>query len=181
MTESRQPIQRAAEVPTVSDSLRVAAREFMQSSIRDRYSYNFHCLGRPIIQYPQDMVTVQELIWEIRPDIVLETGIAHGGSLMLSASALTTLDYCDAAERGEVLDPRRPKRVVLAVDIDIRQHNRDAILAHPMASRIEMIQGSSIDAGVVERVRRRVEPPSREGPQRRPWPAEQPEAFDRAG
>lgn len=156
MTESKRTTQRAAEAATVSDELAGAARAFMRSSIQDRYSYNFHCLGRPIIQYPQDMVAVQELIWELRPDVVFETGIAHGGSLMLSASALAMLDYCDAAERGEALDPKRPKRVVVGVDIDIREHNRAAILAHPMASRIEMIQGSSIDPVIVEQVRHRI-------------------------
>lgn len=117
-----------------------------------KYSYHFEWLGRPIIQYPQDMVVLQELIWSLRPDLVIETGIAHGGSLIFSASMLAMLDMCDAIESGKTLDPRASARKVLGVDIDIREHNRAAIEAHPMASRIEMIQGSSTDPDVVRRV-----------------------------
>jgi len=117
------------------------------------YTYNFSWLGRPIIQYPQDMVAMQELVWQIKPDLIIETGIAHGGSLILSASLLSMLDYCEAVESGQALDPKETKRRVLGIDIDIRQHNREAIEAHPMSHRIDMIQGSSIDAGVVDQVR----------------------------
>lgn len=117
------------------------------------YSYNFTWQGRPIIQYPQDMVAMQELIWQIRPDLIIETGIAHGGSLIFSASMLALLDMCDAIEAGVLLDPKSAKRKVLGLDIDIRQHNRDAIEAHPMSSRIQMIQGSSIDPEVIEQVK----------------------------
>lgn len=117
------------------------------------YTYNFSWAGRPVIQYPQDMVALQELVWRVRPDLIVETGIAHGGSLMLSASLLAMLDYCDAAEAGTTLDPARPRRKVLGIDIDIRAHNRAAIEAHPLARRIAMIEGSSIDPGVVAQVR----------------------------
>jgi cephalosporin hydroxylase len=110
-------------------------------------------MGRPIIQVPQDMVAMQELIWRIKPDLVIETGIAHGGSIVMSASLLALLDYCNAIELGTLLDPRAPGRRVLAIDVDIRPHNRAAIEAHPMSHRIEMIQGSSIAADVVARVR----------------------------
>lgn len=123
------------------------------ASARHRYTYNFRALGRPIIQFPQDMVAFQEIIWETRPDLIIETGIAHGGSLIANAATLALLDYADAFEAGEVLDPRAPKRKVLGLDIDIRQHNREAIEAHPMAPRIHMLQGSSIDAGLAEQVR----------------------------
>lgn len=133
-----------------------AARRFMNASISSRYSYNFTALGRPIIQYPQDMVAMQELIWQVRPDVIVETGIAHGGSLIMSASMLALLDYADALEAGELLDPANPRRKVVAVDIDIRAHNRAAIEAHPMANRIEMIQGSSIDPSVLAEVKQRV-------------------------
>ena len=129
-----------------------AAAAFVSASILPKYSYNFSCLGRPIIQYPQDMVAMQELIWEVKPDLIIETGIAHGGSLILSASMLAMLDMCDAIEDGVPIDPRHSKRKVLGVDIDIRSHNREAIEAHPMASRIEMIQGSSIDRNTIEAV-----------------------------
>jgi cephalosporin hydroxylase len=110
-------------------------------------------MGRPIIQYPQDMIAMQELIWQIQPDLIIETGIAHGGSLILSASILALLDMSEAIANGETFDPKTSKRKVLGVDIDIRSHNRAAIEAHPMASRIEMIQGSSIAPEIIEQVR----------------------------
>ncbi len=109
-------------------------------------------LGRPIIQYPQDMVAIQELIWKIKTDLVIETGIAHGGSLILSASMLALLDYCEAVETDQTLDPKTSFRRVLGIDIDIRPHNRAAIEAHPMAHRIDMIQGSSIAQEIVTQV-----------------------------
>lgn len=133
-------------------ALQAASREFLLSTIEARYSYNFAWMGRPIIQYPQDMVAMQELIWQVKPDLIIETGIAHGGSLIFSASMLAQLDLCDAIESGEKLDPRASKRKVLGLDIDIRAHNRAAIEAHPLASRIQMIQGSSIAPDVVAEV-----------------------------
>lgn len=133
--------------------LQGAVRSFLLESIRTQYSYNFAWLGRPIIQYPQDIVATQELIWSVKPDLIIETGIAHGGSLIFSASMLALLDLCEAAETGTVLDPARSARKVLGIDIDIRAHNRIAIEAHPLASRIEMIQGSSIAPETVAQVR----------------------------
>ena len=118
-----------------------------------KYTYNFKCLGRPIIQFPQDMVAMQEIIWKIKPDLIIETGIAHGGSLILSASMLALLDMCDAIESGIVINPRESKRKVLGIDIDIRTHNREAIEVHPMASRIQMIQGSSIAPEIIDYVK----------------------------
>jgi len=102
-----------------------------------KYAYNFTWMGRPIIQFPQDMIAMQEIIWSQRPDVIVETGIAHGGSLIYYASMLQLVGH------GEVL----------GIDVDIRAHNREAIDAHPMRSRIHMIQGSSIDAEVVAQVR----------------------------
>jgi cephalosporin hydroxylase len=130
-----------------------AAQVFNIESFSAKYSYNFASLGRPIIQYPQDMVAMQELIWNVKPDLIIETGIAHGGSLIMSASMLGLLDMCEAIESGTVLDPKQSKRTVLGLDIDIRQHNREAIEAHPMSSRIQMIQGSSIAPEVIEQVK----------------------------
>lgn len=118
-----------------------------------KYSYHFEWQGRPIIQYPQDVVAMQELIWSIKPDLIIETGIAHGGSLIFSASMLALLDMCDAIEAGEKIDPKTSSRKVLGIDIDIRAHNRAAIEAHPMASRIQMIQGSSIAPEIIGQVR----------------------------
>jgi cephalosporin hydroxylase len=127
--------------------------EWMLSVNKLKYSYHFDFLGRPIIQYPQDMVAMQELIWKVKPDLIIETGIAHGGSLIMSASMLALLDMCEAIESGTVLDPKKSKRKVLGLDIDIRQHNREAIEAHPMSSRIQMIQGSSIALEVIDQVK----------------------------
>ncbi len=129
--------------------------EWIRLSIRHRYAHNFSWLGRPILQVPQDTYAIQEIIWQTRPDLIIETGIAHGGSLILSASMLAMLDYCDAVASGGLLDPRKSQRRVLGIDIDIRAHNRSAIEAHPMAHLIEMIQGSSIDPAVVERVKQK--------------------------
>ena len=127
-------------------------KQFINKSFGHQYSYNFEFFGRPIIQYPQDMVAMQELIWQVKPDLIIETGIAHGGSLILSASMLSLLDYCDAIEHGAMLDPKAPRRRVLGLDIDIRAHNRAAIEAHPMANRIDMIEGSSIDLAIIAQV-----------------------------
>ncbi len=129
------------------------ASRFMIESSPFKYSYHFDWLGRPIIQFPQDIVAFQEAVWSVRPDLIIETGIAHGGSLVLSASLLAMLDLCDAIETGATLDPRVSRRRVIGIDIDIRQHNRDLIEAHPMASRIHMIQGSSTDPAVADQVR----------------------------
>ena len=96
---------------------------------------------------------IQELIWQVKPDLIVETGIAHGGSLILSASILALLDLCDAIEMGTTLDPKISKRKVLGIDIDIRSHNREAIEEHPLATYIQMIQGSSIAPEVIKQVK----------------------------
>lgn len=134
--------------------LRRVAKEFFDRSFAYKYPYNFEHLGRPIIQYPQDIVAMQELIWSVKPDLVIETGIAHGGSLILSASMLALLDMCEAIESSRTIDPRISRRKVLGIDIDIRAHNKEAIESHPMASRIHMIQGSSIEPEIVQNVRK---------------------------
>jgi cephalosporin hydroxylase len=129
------------------------SRIWVREISRHKWAYNFRWLGRPAIQFPNDAWALQELIWEIKPDLIIETGIAHGGSLILSASMLALLDMCEAIESGTVLDPKKSKRKVLGLDIDIRQHNREAIEAHPMSSRIQMIQGSSIAPEVIQQVK----------------------------
>lgn len=119
-------------------ALKSAAQAFMQASIESKYSYNFTWLGRPIIQYPQDMIAMQEIVWETKPDLIVETGIAHGGSLIYYASLLELIGY------GEVL----------GIDIEIRPHNRTAIEAHPMFKRISLLEGSSIAADIIKQVRK---------------------------
>ncbi|BBZ44559.1 cephalosporin hydroxylase family protein [Mycobacterium parmense] len=152
MTEFDDEVKKRIDAMSRDDRLRADAQEFMRTSLLSQYSYNFSWMSRPIIQYPQDMVAMQELIWRVRPDLVIETGIAHGGSLIFSASMLALLDVADAIESGATLDPAKSGRKVLGIDIDIRAHNRAAIEAHPMASRIQMIQGSSIAPEVVSQV-----------------------------
>jgi cephalosporin hydroxylase len=126
--------------------------QWMLDVSRHNYSYNFRWMGRPIIQFPQDMVAVQEIVMAVRPDLIVETGVAHGGSLILSASLMALLDYEDAVREARVLDPKQTCRKVLGIDIDIRPHNRAAIEGHPLSHHIELIQGSSIDANVVGQV-----------------------------
>lgn len=118
-----------------------AADIFNIESNKAQYSYNFSWMGRPIIQYPQDMIAMQELIWSLKPDLIIETGIAHGGSLVYYASILELIG------KGEVL----------GIDIDIREHNRVAIESHPMYKRIKMIQGSAIEEGIVAQVKQHTE------------------------
>ena len=120
-----------------NDKLVNNAKNFTQESVLPKYSYNFTWLGRPIIQFPQDIIAAQEIIWKVKPDMIIETGIAHGGSLILSASMLELIGG----------DGR-----VLGIDIDIREHNRAEIEKHPMYKRIDMIEGSSIDEKIAEQV-----------------------------
>lgn len=128
------------------------SQTWLRESMRRRYVYHFDWMGRPIIQYPQDMVALQELVWAARPDLIVETGIAHGGSLVYSASLLALLDLDEAIAQRRTIDPAASRRRVVGVDIDIRPHNRAALDAHPMRSRIELVEGSSIAAPTVERV-----------------------------
>ena len=142
---------RIAEMPA-NKKLRETAAAFMYASVAQKYSYNFSWQGRPIIQYPQDIIALQELIWEVKPDLIIEAGIAHGGSLIFSASMLALLEMTDAIKSGLTLNPKDCKRKVVGIDIDIRAGNRDHIEAHPMASRIQMIEGSSIAPEIISQV-----------------------------
>lgn len=125
---------------------------WVRESIRHGYAQSFTWLGRPVIQVPQDLYAMQELIWTCRPDLIIETGIAHGGSLVMSASMLALLDYCDAVEAGRALDPKASPRKVIGIDIDIRPHNRAAIDAHPLRHKIHAIQASSVAPAIAEQV-----------------------------
>lgn len=131
---------------------------WIRECIRYNYAQNFSWLGRPIIQVPQDIYALQEIIWQVKPDLVIEAGIAHGGSLVMSASMLAMIDYCEAVATGTPLDPLKTKRRVLGIDIDIRAHNRAAIEEHPMFHFIDMIQGSSIAPEVIEQVKEYAKP-----------------------
>jgi cephalosporin hydroxylase len=120
-----------------NEKLLQLSRHFAEETIRAGYSYNFTWMGRPIIQYPQDMMAMQEIIWEIKPDLIIETGIAHGGSIIYYASLLELIG------KGEVL----------GIDIDIREHNRIEIESHPMSKRINMLQGSAISTEIIDKVK----------------------------
>lgn len=120
-----------------NEPLKAAAKMFNDESNKAQYSYNFSWMGRPIIQYPQDMMAMQEIIWNLKPDLIIETGIAHGGSLIYYASLLELIGH------GEVL----------GIDIDIREHNKKEIENHPMFKRIHMIEGSAIDQEIVDKVK----------------------------
>ena len=122
------------------------SEDFLKLSIQSKYSYNFEWFGRPIIQYPQDIVAFQEIISSTKPDLIIETGIAHGGSLILSASLLCILDLLEGK------DPRESKRSVIGIDIDIRKHNKEATLNHPLSYKIKLIEGSSIDQNIIKEV-----------------------------
>ena len=135
---NRELIRRMGDDPHV----REASRQWIEAVLGYEYHYHFSWLGLPIIQFPSDIVVMQELIWRVRPDLIVETGIARGGSLVFYASMLELIGG----------DGR-----VVGVDMDIREHNRRAIEAHPLSRRITMIEGSSVSAHVVRRVRRLAE------------------------
>src|SRR5262249_34591470 len=117
-------------------------KEWLAVGWTQRYSYSFTWLGRPLIQLPEDVIRIQEVIHRVKPDVIVETGVAHGGSLIFYAS------LCKATERGRIV----------GVDIEIRPHNRAAIEAHPLAKYITLIEGSSTDPGIVERVKSHIKP-----------------------
>ncbi|HEC98960.1 MAG TPA: cephalosporin hydroxylase [Proteobacteria bacterium] len=124
-------------VNKTDEQLQKATAAFMQEIVRTNYSFNFSWLGRPVIQIPQDLFAMQEIIWTIKPDFIIETGIAHGGSLIFYASMLELIG----------------KGNVIGIDIDIRQHNRVEIEKHRLYHRITMIEGSSVSPSVVDQVK----------------------------
>ena len=131
--------ERAAAMAQMAEDkeLKQKSVDWMLHADQYKYTYNFSWMGRPIIKYPQDIAIMQELIWDIRPDLIIETGIAHGGSIIFSSSMMELL-----GNNGKVI----------AVDIDIRKHNRDEIEKHPMMKNITMLEGSSIDENIVTQI-----------------------------
>ncbi len=123
--------------------LRNASVEWMREAGKYKYSYHFTWMGRPIIQHPEDIVAMQELIWKVKPDVIIETGIAHGGSLMFYASMMELL---------------HKNGIVIGIDIDIRKHNRLEIEKSSVYHRIRMIEGSSIDKEIVDKVKEIIQP-----------------------
>lgn len=133
--ERREDIKKMAQ----DEDLKQKSLDWMLASDKYKYSYNYTWLGRPIIKYPNDIVATQEIIWRVKPDLIIETGVAHGGSLILSASMLELLG-------GD--------RRVIGIDIDIRAHNRKEIEAHPLFKRIDLVEGSSIAPDIVAQVKK---------------------------
>jgi cephalosporin hydroxylase len=127
------------ELQAINQPLQKVKSDFITESIDSKYSYNFSWMGRPIIAYPQDMIAMQEIIWEVQPDLIIEAGVAHGGSIIYYASLLELI-----GKEG----------LVVGIDIDIRKHNRDEIEAHRMFKRIQLIEGSSIDTSIVDQVKK---------------------------
>lgn len=132
--------ERATDIAAMADDeqLKQKSLDWMLHADKYKYTYNYTWLGRPIIKFPSDIVATQQIVWDVKPDLIIETGIAHGGSLILSASLLELI-----GGQGRVL----------GIDIDIREHNRKEIEAHPMMKRIDMIEGSSVGDDVMARVR----------------------------
>ncbi len=146
--ETPSPIQQFKnEVATNIDNLAAdtdfqqLSQQWFSESVKRRYSYNFSWMGRPIIQHPQDVMALQELLWQVQPDVVIETGIAHGGSLIFLASMMALIH-----------NNTPPIKRVVGIDIELRAHNRTEIEAHPMMDRITLIEGSSTDEAVVQQV-----------------------------
>lgn len=142
MNEIEQFNKEKKEYISMQENKKSLGVDFINKTLDTKYTYNFTWLGRPIIQFPQDILAMQEIIWEVKPDLIIETGIAHGGSLIFSASMLALLELCGEIEKGEVL----------GIDIDIRAHNKEAIESHPMSKKITMFQGSSIDEEMIKKV-----------------------------
>ena len=130
-------VQKNIESLDQDSSIHGLSNIWLREVIRYKYTYNFTWMGLPIIQLPQDVFAMQEIIWRVKPDLIIETGIAHGGSLIFSSSMLELI-----GGEGQVL----------GIDVDIRQHNRVEIEKHPMFKRITMIEGSSIDKEIVKQV-----------------------------
>lgn len=131
------------------EELKQISRDWIQKSGPYKYAYNWKWLGLPIIQLPPDILLTQEIIWDVAPTVIIETGIARGGSTVFNASQLALLDICEA---GKCV-PAQSKRRFIGIDIDIRSHNRRAIEAHPLSALITLYEGSSVDPGTIHYLR----------------------------
>lgn len=140
----------ADRIKSIGDQaeLKKIAHDFQHETGKFGYLYNFEWLGLPIIQYPQDIVALQEVIYKVKPDLIIEAGVARGGSLIFSASMLALQDLFD-----QRVGVSKCNRQVIGIDIDIRSHNRKNIESHPLSSYINLIQGSSIDPDTIARVK----------------------------
>ncbi|MAI66137.1 MAG: cephalosporin hydroxylase [Alteromonas sp.] len=137
--EFNQAVEKNIEQLGQSKEMQDLGVEFLRKTAEFSYSYNFTWMGVPVIQFPQDLIAMQELIWRIKPDVIVETGVARGGSIIFYASMMEMMGI----DNGQVI----------GIDIDIREHNREVIQKHPMYKRIQLIEGSSVDSNVVEQVK----------------------------
>jgi cephalosporin hydroxylase len=151
--ESKKNIEKMATDKSVKNK----SQEWIDKTGPYKYVYNWRWLGLPLIQLPADIVATQELIWTVKPTVIIETGIARGGSLIFNASQLALLDLC---ENGFV-DAKDSKRKCIGIDIDIRSHNREAIEGHPLAAMIHLIEGPSTDDNVLEQINKLIKPDDR--------------------
>lgn len=139
-------LEEAGKIKTLNlyskDAFEVISRQWVRVGWNQKYQYTFSWMGRPVIQLPEDMIRIQEVIFQVKPDVIIETGVAHGGSLIFYAS------LCKAMGKGRVI----------GIDIEIRPHNRAAIEAHPLNELITLIEGSSIEPEIVAKVRALVLP-----------------------
>ena len=143
-------VQSNIEKLKADQDLQASSRLWIRNAGAYKYAYNFKWLGRPIIQFPQDMIALQEIIYKVKPTIIIECGVAHGGSIIYYASLLELLNITDGID-GKII----------GIDIDIRSHNRKAIEEHPISKRIQLIEGSSIDPKTVDQVKSLVLPEDR--------------------
>jgi len=151
MINSEETVKNIEAVMKDKELLKLS-NEWLHTVLKFNYVNNFTWLGRPIIQIPQDIYAMQELIWKVKPDLIIETGIAHGGSIIMSASMLALLDYC---EGYSIDDPSG--REVIGIDIEIRPHNRMAIEQHRLSHKITMIEGSSVNNNIIEQIEKIVD------------------------
>lgn len=145
MSDHQEAVERNITALGNDKALQARSIDWVRDTAAHGYSYNFSFLGRPIIQYPQDMVAMQEIIWNVQPELIIETGIAHGGSLVFYAAMLELNAACGGPAAA----------TVLGIDIDIRPHNRVAIEAHPLFRRMTLIEGSSVAPPIIDAVRQR--------------------------
>ena len=142
----REESKREISLQGTNSKLKSLTSDWLLESAKAKYSYHFNWLGRPIIQYPQDIVGLQEILWKVKPDFIVETGIARGGSLIFLASILELIAICGGSKNSKVI----------GIDIDIRCHNKNAILKHPLSKRIEMLEGSSTDPKIYDQVKEKI-------------------------
>lgn len=151
--ESLNNISAMAEDETV----KTVSQQWVDVTGQYRYVYNWKWMGLPIIQFPADIVATQEIIWSVKPTVIVETGVARGGSIVFNASQLALLDLCEGASPSLVGSTRR----CIGIDIDVRSHNREAIDSHPMEPMITLIEGSSIEDATFQSVCELITPQDR--------------------